>query len=62
MPRKVREVIRVERDGWVLEQARGSQRQYRHPEKPGLLTIAGKAGDDVARGAANSILKQAGLK
>lgn len=60
---KVREVIRrLEREGWVLARTRGSHRQYRHPDKPGLVTIAGRLNDDLAPGTHNSILKQAGLK
>jgi predicted RNA binding protein YcfA (HicA-like mRNA interferase family) len=39
-----------------------SHRQYRHPAKPGRVTIAGKPSDDLARGTLNSVLKQAGLK
>jgi YcfA-like protein. len=31
-------------------------------QKPGLVTIAGKHGDDLATGTLNSIYKQAGLK
>jgi hypothetical protein len=31
-------------------------------DKAGLVTVAGKPGDDVASGTLNSILKQAGLK
>jgi predicted RNA binding protein YcfA (HicA-like mRNA interferase family) len=62
MPRMVREVIRIERDGWVLDRTQGNQRQFRHPVKPGVLTIAGKRSDDLARGAENSIRKEAGLK
>jgi predicted RNA binding protein YcfA (HicA-like mRNA interferase family) len=60
---KVREVIQlVEADGWFLVATRGSHRQYKHPRKPGRVTIAGKLPDDVAPGTLNSILKQAGLK
>ena len=60
---KVREIIRmVEQDGWRLVATRGSHRQYRHDQKPGRVTIAGKPSDDVATGTLNSILKQAGLK
>jgi predicted RNA binding protein YcfA (HicA-like mRNA interferase family) len=59
----VREVIRLlERDGWFLVATRGSHRQYKHPGKPGRVTVAGKLSDDVAPGTFNSILKQAGLK
>jgi predicted RNA binding protein YcfA (HicA-like mRNA interferase family) len=60
---KVREAIRlIEADGWNLVATRGSHRQYRHPDKSGRVTIAGKPSDDLAPGTLNSILKQAGLK
>jgi len=60
---KVREMIRlIERDGWYLVATRGSHRQYKHPSKPGRVTIAGKPSDDLAPGTRNSIMKQAGLK
>ena len=60
---KVREAIRlIENDGWFLVETRGSHRQFKHPFKPGRVTIAGKASDDLAPGTMNSILKQAGLK
>ena len=52
----------VERDGWVLVRTRGSHRQYRHPEKHGRVTIAGKPSDDLPPGTWNSISKQAGLR
>jgi predicted RNA binding protein YcfA (HicA-like mRNA interferase family) len=48
--------------GWFLVRTRGSHRQYKHAQKPGLVTIAGKPSDDLAPGTKNSILKQAGLK
>ena len=41
---------------------RGSHRQFKHPTKPGRVTIAGNLGDELATGTLNSILKQAGLK
>jgi predicted RNA binding protein YcfA (HicA-like mRNA interferase family) len=60
---KVRDLLRrLREDGWVLTRIRGSHEQYRHPTKPGLVTVAGKPNDDVAPGTLNSILKQAGLK
>jgi len=60
---KVREVVKlIERDGWQLARTKGSHRQYKHPSKSGLVTVPGKAGDDLAPGTLNSILKQAGLK
>lgn len=63
MPVKVRDMIKkLEQDGWILDRTRGSHRQFKHATKPGLVTVAGKPGDDIARGTENSILKQAGLK
>jgi predicted RNA binding protein YcfA (HicA-like mRNA interferase family) len=60
---KVREVIRmVEDDGWFPVRTRGSHRHFKHPIKPGLVTIAGHPGVDMPKGTLNSILKQAGLK
>jgi predicted RNA binding protein YcfA (HicA-like mRNA interferase family) len=52
----------IEQDGWRLVRTRGSHRQYKHPYKPGLVTVPGKPGDELAPGTLNSILKQAGLK
>jgi predicted RNA binding protein YcfA (HicA-like mRNA interferase family) len=52
----------IEDDGWYLVRTRGSHRQYKHPIKSGLVTIAGKLSEDLASGTANSILKQAQLK
>ena len=61
--KKVREVVAlIEDDGWQIVATRGSHRQYRHPRKPGRVTVAGKLSDDMAPGTLNSILKQAGLK
>ncbi|HXG36636.1 MAG TPA: type II toxin-antitoxin system HicA family toxin [Dehalococcoidia bacterium] len=60
---KIRDVTRLlEREEWILVRTRGSHRQYKHPERRGLVTIAGHSNDDLAPGTYNSILKQAGLK
>jgi predicted RNA binding protein YcfA (HicA-like mRNA interferase family) len=60
---KVSELLRLlEEDGWRLARTRGSHRQYRNPNKPGTVTIAGKASLDVPPGTLHAILKQAGLK
>jgi predicted RNA binding protein YcfA (HicA-like mRNA interferase family) len=59
----VREVLRLLADaGWHLERTTGSHRQFRHSEKHGTVTVAGKESLDVPTGTLNSILKQAGLK
>ncbi len=60
---RVRDVLRlIEDNGWSLVATKGSHRQYKHPEKPGRITVAGNPGDELAPGTVNSILKQAGLK
>ena len=60
---KVREVIKmIEKDGWYLVATRRSHRQYKHPGKPGRVTIAGHLNHDLSPGTLNSILKQAQLK
>lgn len=59
---RVREVIRlVEADGWYLARQRGSHRQYKHPTKRGLVTIAGKPSDDLDPRTVESIFHQAQL-
>jgi predicted RNA binding protein YcfA (HicA-like mRNA interferase family) len=52
----------VETDGWVLVRMRGDHRQYKHPTKPGLVTIAGHRNRDVPPGTLANILRQAGLR
>jgi predicted RNA binding protein YcfA (HicA-like mRNA interferase family) len=60
---KVRDILKmIEADGWYLVATRGSHRQYKHPTKPGRVTVAGHPGDDLAPGTLNSILKQSQLK
>jgi len=52
----------IESDGWYLVVTKGSHRQYKHPSKPGRVTIAGHPNDDLAPGTLSSVLKQSGLK
>jgi len=60
---KVKDIIRLlEGEGWFLIASRGSHRQYKHPVRPGRVTVAGKPSDDLAPCTLNSILKQSGLK
>jgi predicted RNA binding protein YcfA (HicA-like mRNA interferase family)/predicted RNase H-like HicB family nuclease len=59
---KFREITRIlEEDGWHLVAQRGSHRQYKHPTKPGKVTVAGHPGADVPRRTAANILRQAWL-
>ena len=60
---KVREVIRrIDADGWNHVATRGSHRQYKHPRKPGPVTVPGKLGDDLKPGTLNFILRRGGLR
>ena len=60
---KVNEILKLLlQDGWYLVATKGSHRQYKHPSKPGRVTVPGKPSDDLAPGTQNSILKQSGLK
>ncbi len=54
----------LEGDGWEHIRTTGSHMHYRHPTKPGTITVpaGGKAGRDVAPGTLRSILRQAGLE
>jgi predicted RNA binding protein YcfA (HicA-like mRNA interferase family) len=62
VPLKVGEIIKlIETDGWYLAAARGSHRQYKHPSKPGRVTVAGKPSAVLPPGTERSILRQAGL-
>ena len=59
--KELRELI--EEDGWVLDRQSGSHMQFKHPTKPGVVTLAGhKPSQDVAIGTMINILKQAGLR
>ena len=61
---KVKDVIAlIEKDGWYQVRRKGSHRQFKHPNKKGLVTIAAhNLSDDIAPGTLSSIFKQAQLK
>lgn len=48
------------KDGWYVVKQVGSHRHYKHPSKPGKVTIPIHSGD-VDKGTVNSVLQQAGL-
>lgn len=63
MPYTARELERVVlEDGWCFVKQKGSHRHYKHPAKPGKVTIPFHKPDELHPKTANSILKQAGLK
>ena len=54
-------IKKLEADGWKLVRVTGSHHHYRHPSKPGTVTVPHPK-KDLKKGTANSILKQAGIK
>lgn len=60
---KIRDAIRlIEADGWRLDRVKGSHRQYRHPQKPGCVTVAGKPSAELHLKTLASILRQADIE
>ena len=59
----VREIVRpLERDGWRLVRTRGSHRVFKHPDKQGIVVVAGRPGVDMPQGTWHNVMKQAGLR
>ena len=57
-----REVIdRLRRNGWVRFARRGSHVQFKHPQRPGRVTVP-HPNRDLPRGTLRSIEKQAGIR
>lgn len=55
-----REVIsRLKREGWEVVHKKGSHQKFRHPEKPGYVTVSNHPGDIDPR-TLRSIYEQAG--
>lgn len=62
MPKKPIEMERIIfRDGWYFYLQEGSHRHYKHPTKPGKVTIPFHS-KELTKFTEHSILKQAGLK
>ena len=60
---KIRDAIRLlEADGWRLDRVKGSHHQYRHPQKPGCVTVAGKPSAELHPKTLASILRQADIE
>ena len=59
---KAKELERlVRKDGWYYFKTQGSHKHFKHPNKPGKVTIPQHKGDlDIKT--VNSVYKQAGLK
>ncbi len=51
----------LQRGGWIVKRRTGSHFQLKHPQRPGLVTVAYHAGTTIKRDTLRSILKQAGV-
>lgn len=52
----------LEDDGWCRVGIRGSHRQYTHEHKPGVVTLRRLPREEITPGAAQGVLRQAGLE
>ena len=60
---KIRDMLKLLKgDGWYLVTTEGSHRQFKHPTKPGRVTVSGHPSEDIHPKTLRSILTQAGLK
>jgi len=60
---KVSELVKIlTKDGWYLYKNGKRYNLYRHSSKNGQIPIPRHQSQEIARGTAESILKQAGLK
>ncbi len=53
-------IKRLESDGWVLARVAGSHHHFRHPERPGTVTVPHPK-RDLPIGTLRNIARQAGL-
>ncbi|PAV26510.1 addiction module toxin, HicA family [Tamilnaduibacter salinus] len=59
---KSADVIRMlEENGWKEVKVKGSHHHFKHPGKPGKVTVPHPK-SDIPKGTLNNILRQAGLK
>jgi len=58
---KSAEIMKIlEKDGWYIHNIRGSHHQFKHPFKPGKVTVPHPK-SDLPVGTVRSILKQAAV-
>jgi predicted RNA binding protein YcfA (HicA-like mRNA interferase family) len=58
-PREV--IAALERAGWQHVRTTGSHRHFKHPDRPGLVTVPVHPGETIFPAILKSILRQAGL-
>jgi predicted RNA binding protein YcfA (HicA-like mRNA interferase family) len=54
-------IAAVVADGWFLDRVKGSHHQFRHPTKPGIVTVPHPK-KDLKRGLVKSVEHQAGIQ
>jgi predicted RNA binding protein YcfA (HicA-like mRNA interferase family) len=54
-------ITKIEADGWALVNTTGSHKQFKHPTKPGRVTVPHPV-KDIKIGTLKSIEKQSGVK
>jgi predicted RNA binding protein YcfA (HicA-like mRNA interferase family) len=52
-------IKRLKHDGWVLARTKGSHHTFKHPDRPGLVTVPHHK-RDLPTGTLRAIFKQAG--
>lgn len=58
---KVSEVLRrLRSEGWIQVTAKRSHRQFKHPDRPGRVTVSGKLSHTIPLGTLKSVFRQAG--
>lgn len=63
MPTKVKEVIAIlEDNGWTLARQSGSHRTYKHPDRPFLVTVSGRANGHLPAGILASLRRTSGIE
>ena len=62
LARLIRMIRRLEREGWYLTKQRGSHRQFKHPDRPGKVTVPGRPNDELQEGTWRSIQRHAGWR
>ena len=54
-------IAKLERSGWVHIRTRGSHHHFRHPDIPGIVTVA-HPNKDIKPGTLKAIERQSGIK
>ena len=63
MRMRAREVVQMlEAAGWYRIPSKDGHLQFRHPERPGRVTVPFHGGDDIGPGTLRGIESQSGLK